>query len=225
MTLYYLSFRLQSDGLLGRGDGVAGLVDEEVQHDGYGCPYFGGRTIKGILTNECADILAALPNASRSLWDAAALSLFGQPGSSLDDAARLRIGPAQLPGQLREAIQQDIDSEYPTLSRESVLASLTTVRRETAIDPKTDVADDHTLRAMRMVLRETFFVAELDLQEPDPTRHQRQLQLLAACLKAFRRIGTGRNRGHGRLKEVALVDGEGQPVLEARFEEFCQEVS
>lgn len=210
MTLYYLSFRLQSDGLFGRGDGVAGLVDEEVQHDRYGCPYLGGRTIKGILTNECADILAALPNASRVIWDAAALSLFGRPGSSVEDAARLRIGPAQLPEPLRQAIRQDIESEHPTLSRESVLSSLTTVRRETAIDPKTGVADEHTLRAMRMILRDTPFEAELDLLESENL--QQQLQLLAACLKAFRRIGTGRNRGHGRLKDVSLVNSAGAPV-------------
>ena len=224
MNLYYLTFRLQSDSLFGRGDGVAGLVDAEVKHDSYGCPYFGGRTIKGILVNECADILAALPPLARSTWEGAALSLFGQPGSSDDDAALLRIGPAQLPQELRSAIRQDMDAERPSLTRESVLNSLTALRRETAIDPHTGVADDHTLRTMRMILRQTVFEAELNLLTDTNETQKRQLLLLAACVKAFRRVGTSRNRGHGRLRDVALLDGDRQPILESLFMQFCQEV-
>ncbi|MEZ4622957.1 MAG: hypothetical protein R2867_46700 [Caldilineaceae bacterium] len=75
MSTYYLTFTLQSDTAFGRGDGVAGFLDQEVQHDIYGCPYLGGKALKGILVNECADILAALPDAMQERWQATALSL------------------------------------------------------------------------------------------------------------------------------------------------------
>lgn len=60
MRTYWLKFTLKSDATFGRGDGVAGMVDSEVQHDSYGLPYLGGRTIKGLLGEECASILFAL---------------------------------------------------------------------------------------------------------------------------------------------------------------------
>ena len=36
MTRYILKIKLESEAAFGRGDGVAGLVDAEVQHDDYG---------------------------------------------------------------------------------------------------------------------------------------------------------------------------------------------
>ena len=41
---YWLKIDLLSDTTLGRGDGVAGVVDAEVQHDAYGLPYLSGKT-------------------------------------------------------------------------------------------------------------------------------------------------------------------------------------
>ena len=60
MTKYILKITLESDAVFGRGDGVAGAIDTEVQHDQNGFPFLNGRTIKGLLVQECADILAAV---------------------------------------------------------------------------------------------------------------------------------------------------------------------
>jgi len=48
MTTYYLNFTLLSDTTFGRGEGVPGLVDEEVEHDRYGLPYLRGRTLERV---------------------------------------------------------------------------------------------------------------------------------------------------------------------------------
>ena len=218
MRVYFLRFVLKSDATFGRGDGVAGLVDTEVQHDEYGCPYLGGRALKGLLVNECADIRAALLETIRSRWEIAAQRLFGSPGSALEDNALLSIGDAQLPSDLRAAIARDV--KRTTIGREEVLESLTALRRQTAIEDS-GVAKQSSLRTIRVILRETPFEAALHFAE-DPTEDD--LMLLAACVKAFRRAGTGLTRGRGKLI-AELLNGSRQSISKELFEKFRLGVS
>ncbi len=56
-----LKVKLISDATFGRGDGVAGLIDTEVEYEAAtGLPFIRGRVLKGLLTEECANILFAL---------------------------------------------------------------------------------------------------------------------------------------------------------------------
>lgn len=220
MSTFTLSFTLASDTLFGRGDGVAGMVDQEVQHDNYGCPYLGGKTLKGILVNECADLLEALPTNKRSRWQQVARQLFGEPGGLYEQASRMQVSDACLPDDVRAAVVQAVESKK--LRRNDVLDSLTTLRRQTAMDPTTGVPLQHSLRTMRVILRNTTFVASLRLQDDADNADARRL--LAACSAALRRVGTARNRGHGRLMEVTLADEHGVLLSTSAFEEFCQEV-
>lgn len=224
MSKYCLRITLKSDATFGRGDGIAGLIDVETQHDDYGFPYLGGRVIKGILVEECADILAALghgqPENAPSHWQGAAKSLFGQPGSKSDDQAMLQIGDACLPADLREMVRLDINADSPRIRRDEVLETFTAVRKQTAID-ESGVPKDHSLRVLRVIMRETVFEAELRLPEMENRRYA--LALLSACVAAFRRAGTGRNRGRGLLTAELFesLDGEEVPigfdVLESDF--------
>lgn len=196
MTTLELHMKLLSDATFGRGDGVAGLVDAEVEHDTYGLPFLRGRTLKGLLVEECSNILYSLDRHKQySEFERAARRLFGSPGSSLDTAGILRVGVAQLPQDLCEAVQAAINAK--TFTATDVLESLTAIRRQTAVDVSSGTPDEGSLRAMRVILRETHFTAQLDfVDEPSDT----ELALLTACVKGFQRAGTGRNRGRGRLK-------------------------
>jgi hypothetical protein len=73
---------------------------------------------------------------------------------------------------------------------------------------------------MRVILRGLVFEANLHFAETPTTD---ELALLAACVKAFRRGGTGRNRGRGRLA-AELCDADGQPVTDACFGDFQKAV-
>ncbi|RIK36175.1 MAG: RAMP superfamily protein [Chloroflexi bacterium] len=225
MSNYWLTFKLKSDAAFGRGEGVAGLLDQEVQHDDFGCPYLGGRAIKGILVNECADILAALPRPLYERWGKIAHLLFGWPGSDQQAGARLRIGDATLPTPLHGAIVDALQTPGATFSRTDVLTSLTTVRRQTAMD-ETGVPDEATLRTIRLIVRETPFAASLVLMDQSLSAAETEdcLTLFAACVKAFRRVGTGRNRGHGLLYQVELRDHTQTLLTDRYFDRFCQEV-
>lgn len=222
MTDYRLKITLLSDATFGRGDGVAGLVDAEVQHDEYGLPYLGGRALKGLLGAECDDILFALAKAcpkQLDRWKRAADRLFGESGAGLHGEALLRVGAAQLPDDLRAAVAQDVGDGRWT--RAEVLDMLTTLRRQTAIDAKTGAPKRETLRTMRVIVRGTVFWATLNFaEEPKPD----DLALLAACVKALRRAGTIRNRGRGKLK-AGLFDAGGQQVTDTYFDEFGKAVS
>ena len=232
MSTYILRFVLESDAAFGRGDGVAGVVDAEVQNDEYGCPYLGGRSLKGLLVNECSEIWATLPENVRCRWDKSAQRLFGNPGSGLDDGASLDIGDAQLPADLRSAIIQDIQNAKMAYQNEAerkqieakmckdVLESITALRHQTSID-ETGVAREHTLRTIRVILRKTPFEAELHFRrEP----FEDDLALLAACIKAFRRAGTARNRGLGRLS-AEILDASGHIITEKYFSIFREGIT
>jgi len=221
---YFLHIKLLRDTVFGRGDGVAGLVDIEVEHDEYGLPFLRGRALKGMLVYECADILYSLQQHSHlTEWKQAAQSLFGAPGSGLDDKAQLHIGNAVLPQELRNAVAHQMslltrDRGKQGQLRQDVLNALTTIRRQTAVEVD-GIAKENSLRSVRLVLRDTELTAPLIFIQPPDAKVK---GLLAACVKAFRRGGTHRNRGTGLL-QVSLRQ-EGKDITEDWFNLFVQEV-
>jgi CRISPR/Cas system CSM-associated protein Csm3 (group 7 of RAMP superfamily) len=214
MSTYTLKIKLLSDTTFGRGDGVAGLVDQEVEHDRYGFPYLRGRTLKGLLSEECDNLIAVLlDDNQRQHWQEVANRLFGVPGSTLDTQAKIHVGDACLPGDLRKAIATQLDSEQdkkrrnpkykPALTSTDILESLTTIRRQTAIDPEDGAPTEHSLRSARVILRELPFESKLLFESKlnkDSEDDKDMLSLLAVGTLALRRIGSGRNRGRGHVQ-------------------------
>lgn len=230
-THLQLRFTLLSDATFGRGDGVAGLVDEEIEHDtATGLPYLRGRTLKGLLVEECANILYALQHnpaydVPRQAYDVlrvlrqAARDLFGNPGSTLDDDGLLHIGHAQLPQMLRDAIAVDVRAGR--LSANNVLESLTAIRRQTAVD-KNGAPERESLRAMRVLLRDLPLQADLTSEASLDEHH---LAMLVACALGLRRAGIGRNRGRGRLgkmqlHDLSITEGETE-ITQKAFDKFA----
>lgn len=214
MNTYILKIRLLSDTTFGRGDGVAGLIDQEVEHDRYGFPYLRGRTLKGLLSEECDNLVAVLPDENQRLhWQRIANDLFGRPGSTLDTQSKMHVGDACLPDDLRQAVAVQLDDEQekkrnnlrykPTLTPTDILESLTTIRRQTAIDPEDGAPAEHSLRSARVVLRDLPFVSTLLVKsQPTDTINDTHdmLALLAVGTLALRRLGSGRNRGRGHVR-------------------------
>ena len=219
MPVYKLQFELRSAATFGRGDGVAGLVDQEVEHDADGLPFLRGRTLRGLLVEECANILYALELQGRAdAWRTIAYRLFGQPGSTFDETGTLRVGDARLPDALVDAVKLAVAKE--DLRSEEVLESLTAIRRQTSMNEH-GAPEKGSLRSMRVILPGTLFEAALEFDEP-PT--DQALGLLAACALAWQRAGTGRNRGRGRL-QACLLDSEGADITERCFRVFAREVA
>lgn len=224
---YWLTFTLQSEACFARGDGVPGVVDIEVNHDRYGLPFLGGRTLKGLLHADATEIVAALRRSDPSLyqkWAGVANTLFGQPGSLHDKAGCLHIGDARLPVDLRSQVVANFDKLG--LHRHEVLETLTTIRRQTAVDSRTGAPKEDTLRAVRVIQRGTTFAAPLILRGnwDDETKRQGALAFLAACTKAFRRAGSNKTRGYGLLTAELREQESGPAVTDALFQPFKEDL-
>jgi hypothetical protein len=222
MTHYRIRLTLESDAAFGRGSGIPGLIDQDIVLDAYGCPYLHGRTLKGLLSEVCSEILYSLKTDEQVVqpWIEAADQLFGIPGSKLESQGKMRIGHAQLPADLRTAIRHAVDRGADSWTPDEVTESLTTIRHQTALETG-GAPDSHTLRAVRVILRRTVFHADLHMPAGETPG---QKGLIAACVKGLRRAGLARNRGRGRLI-AAIETEEGENLSDRWFREhFMQEV-
>lgn len=208
-----LHLKLLSDTTFGRGDGVSGLVDQEVEHDpATGLPFVRGRTLKGLLVEECANILYAVSN---DRLEEAARLLFGQGGSDLGSAGVLHIGNAELAPELRATVLSGVTTGQ--IQPNDVLELFTGIRRQTAFNEETGTPADKTLRASRVLLRDTKLTATVEINADNADA----MALLWACTAGLRRGGTGRNRGRGRL-EAWLEDDKGKVDKSGHFEKLVK---
>lgn len=212
MDKYKLEMTLKSDTTFGRGDGVAGLIDAEVEHDETGLPFLRGRSLKGLLAEECANLLFSFEKNSDD-WKDAADFLFGKPGSGLEDDAKMFVGDCKMPDDLQKAIAEAIADNK--IEAEEILKSLTAIRRQTAMTEQ-GAPKENSLRSMRVVVRENKFTSELCFSEsPD----EKALILLNFCARSLQRVGLGRNRGRGRV-EVRLLKNGGEVNHFDKFNEI-----
>lgn len=226
MSTFTLEIDLLSDTAFGVGSGVSALINNEIQHDHKGLPTLSGRAIKGLLVNECSEILFALPDDKKSRWEKAALNLFGKRGEMLEDTAGVFIADAAMPPDLVAAIHSD-----NKLTRQEILDSLTSIRRQTAMNVM-GAPDDDTLRSVRVLMSGFTLYAPLSFMQE---LGDDEKALLAACIMSLRRAGLNRNRGKGRLKvritarpletlEFSKSEGQHQDQAPGWFEHFAKEV-
>ena len=199
---HWLKIELLSDACFSGGVGFAGEVDLDVeQEEALGLPCIRGRTLKGVIVEECAWILKSLQGINFSgSWEQSAKRLFGTSGDSEHET--LKIGNALLPEPFREAVKQDIQSS--TLTARNMLHSLTDIRHQTKIDRNTKAHEPHSLRSTRLALTGLSFYSHLS----GGTRlGEEEKALFAASVLSFRRGGLHRNRGWGKLRARILDSG------------------
>jgi hypothetical protein len=209
-----LKIKLLSDTTFGRGDGVAGLVDQEVEHDDCGFPYLRGRTLKGLLSEECDNVIVLLKDDIQKHWLDVRNKLFGVPGSVLETMSIMHVGDACLPDKLRQvvAIQMEIEQKKEQqnkyqLTPADILNSLTTIRRQTAINSESGSSEKGSLRSARVLIRDrpntqARFTANLFF---DQELTEDMKSLLVVGVLALRHLGSGRNRGRGHV-QCSLYD-------------------
>ena len=209
-----LRFDLLSAATFGRGDGVPGLVDREVEQDRNGLPFLRGRTLRGLLAEEMESLLYALGEKKKD-WERSRDRLLGVEARMIDETGILHVGDGCLPDGIRRLIAVTLDENK--LGSADVLESLTAIRRQTAMTAF-GAPESASLRSMRVVLRGTIFASQLVFDEV-PTEFDKAL--LAATALAWRRAGTGRNRGRGRLRAWIQDD----QWMRKQFEFFRREAT
>lgn len=195
----FLHVELLSDSTFSRGEGTAGVVDTEVEHDERGLPFIGGKTIRGLLR----DSWLSMCNYFDDL-NPAGQRMLGR-SRNLDETCRLRIGDAHLSDPIRHTVRAAVERNEKRLSQETILAAFTSIRYQTAENRKTGAPMVTTLRSSRVVLRGFVFQSPLtwlDGYMPDSD----DLRLLALCALATRHGGLLRNRGRGHIR--MSLDGD-----------------
>lgn len=220
MSKYNIQITLKSDTTFGCGDSVAGYIDTEVGHDEFGLPYLHGRTLKGLLQEECANILFSLSQDATftkiSDFETASNNLFGKSGSDLDADAKMNVGDAVIQEDLANALKFAIEKNQ--INADEVLQSLTTIRRQTAMSENGSPKPE-SLRSMRVILSETIFESNVSFNE-DFEIDSDEITLLGMSCAALRRVGLGRNRGRGKVTVRLIGTNDLTDLCLKKFQEM-----
>lgn len=195
---------LLSDTTFGRGESTPGVVDVEIEHDDYGLPMLGGKSVRGLLRDSWLSMQDHFPE----LLEAGRLVL--GPHGDLDETGILRIGDAMLEPSARAFFVAAVEREHHPLPPTTVLDALTDIRTQTSEERATGAPARTTLRSTRVAVRGLKLDAPLSwLADP----HPRDCQCLALAALGTRHGGLGRNRGRGHLRLTLDGDIEGTRAL------------
>ncbi|HCK82276.1 MAG TPA: hypothetical protein PK880_10635 [Candidatus Competibacter sp.] len=203
----YLEMELLSDTCFaGSGGGRVGTVDTELETDPRTrLPIVRGRTLKGLLLEELAQILRALEKNGNGPWHKVATRLFGTPFQA--ERCSLTFGDGHLPDDLQAAVQcnRHLPHKRQYWTQAEMLAALTTVRHQTKIDAESGAPEAHSLRSARLLRAGLRLRAPVDARQPLDSAEQ---ALFAACAVAVRRAGLHRNHGWGEVRVRVLDEQE-----------------
>ena len=186
-----LVIELLSDTTFGGGRGTAGVVDVEVEHDAYGLPMLGGKALRGLLR----DSWLSMQEHFGELHEAAHRVL--GPYRDMEETAILRVGDAVIDEPARGFFAAAVLRAHHPVPPETILASLTEIRYQTAEERTTGAPARTTLRASRVAIRGLELTAPLSwLSAPRPD----DLQCLALAALGTRQGGLARNRGRGHVR-------------------------
>lgn len=204
---HFIRIELLSDTTFSRGEGTAGVVDIEVDHDELGLPFLGGKAIRGLLHDSWLSMAPAFKDAKP--LQASAERILGKD-FDLTESSILRIGDGVVDAETRKWIQgAEYRMERP-VSPSMVLQALTDIRYQTAEDRETGAPARTTLRSVRVVLRTLTLDSPLCwLDNPSDI----DFRCLALMLLATRHAGLGRNRGRGHIR----MSFDGDPEATVRI--------
>ena len=203
-----LKVELMSDTTFGSDKMSHEDIDNEVIFDEYGIPYIPSRTMKGLLVEEAmqfCEVLEGLKHEKADHWREVAHHLFGKPGSikssiSFDNAMideKLRKQIYYSVKHLKDGAENRESVKGREIAWRDILDGFTTVRYQTAIDPATGTAKNHSLRSTRVILPGWTFFSNLNWLHESTDEEE---ALIAISALSVRRAGTQRNRGRGRIQ-------------------------
>lgn len=196
MAKYQLKIELLSDMCVSDGGVYNSVLDTDICHDRYGFPFIPAKRLRGCL-RECALELCE--------WgrDVSAEKLFGKAGSHLkgDHRSAVRMGNAYLEGyaELRAEAQAHTEAGSVIFHTQNVLNHYSYIRTQTSINYKTGVAEDASLRTMRVANKGLIFFADVEMPEDEAIKKQ-----LEDCCAIFKHIGIARTRGLGEIQATLV---------------------
>lgn len=183
MTNYKMVITLLSDLCVSDGGVYNSFLDQDVCHDRYGFPYIPAKRIRGCL-RECALELQD--------WRAeiSPEKLFGKEGR---EKSPIRIGDALLKDYKGYVKIAQKYAGNPIFHEQNILKNFTYIRSQTAIDYDTGVAEEGSLRNMRVINKGNVFYSDVEV------RDDALIKPFQDCCKVFTHLGVDRTRGLGEI--------------------------
>ena len=180
-----IRIELMSDMCVSDGSAYNSQIDTDLCSDRYGLPYIPAKRIRGCL-RECALELNDWGDEIDTDL------LFGDKGER-SKRAKIRLSNAYL-DQYEDYKAFVLNNHGHMLTHpQNVLKAFSYVRTQTSIDYETGVADDASLRAMRVADKGLVFEARVQVEE----KYYEQLE---RCCSILRHMGIARTRGFGEVK-------------------------
>lgn len=194
-----IKIELLSDLCTCSGETYNSMVDMDVVYDENGIPYIPAKRLKGCI-RESALEMQELGIITAEEYE----KIFGREGSvrsafSLSNAYILNFN---------ESVEDLKNCTYKDLSSpQNVLNQYTYIRTQTAVNLKTGVAEDGSLRTIRVVKKGLKFEAECNWNKGSQKVEKRQEEILKQAVSLVKHIGVSRTRGLG-LVEMSLHEEE-----------------
>ena len=229
MAVYTINIKLISSTLIGSGSGFGANIDADVILDECGIPYLPAKRVKGCLRDSALEILDMFKEANisenKEIFSKENLDfVFGTPGKK--QPAPVYFHDLTISSEDKQWLQYFMNKFHAIISQDTITDALTELRRQTAIEEETGVADPHSLRTIRVVQKDKEFFGKIEISE-QITEEEKNIveKVLEYACKNLKHLGTKRNRGFGYV-ECKLLDSNQKDmtanVLE-RLEKICKD--
>lgn len=199
------------------------VIDSDAVHDEYGVPYFPAKRFKGLLYESAVEIMemGELCGNEKIISKEAIEDLFGKNEDSKEE---MFIHDFVLPryDEMRKAWEY-LNGQFPgIIDKDSVLKEYTSIRYQTKIDDKTGIADEGSLRNMRVVNEGLAFEGTIELSGSIEDNH---IQAVILALGNLKYAGSKRNRGFGQIKcTVSEIDGNNAIPEKYRLDKILENI-
>lgn len=211
-----------SDTLIGSARSFGTIIDSDIVFDEMGLPYIPAKRMKGLFRNAFEDLINTKGFAEFSPAKLESVKeIFGKEGGNEVNSSTifdsLYLEESKLMADHLKYLYENFDK---VISKQQVMEHFTQLRSQTAIDPNTGIAKDHSLRTFRVLKKGFSFSGNLEVAEDS----ELSLELWSFAALYIKRIGSMRNRGFGKVK-IELFDDEGNSLNEnvvTKLEEKCK---
>lgn len=188
---YKIKIELLSDMCIWDGGVYNCMLDIDVCYDMYGIPYIPAKRLKGCLREAALEL---------NDWgvDIDVEKIFGGKGS-YKNASNIVLSNAYIVNYENLTGEIEDNKEHYLYHQQRVLSNYTYVRNQTSIDYETGIADDFSLRSMRVIKKGLIFEAKTKFDDS-------LFDELNKCVKVLTNMGISRTRGLGEVKASLIED-------------------
>ncbi|MGV8122532.1 MAG: RAMP superfamily CRISPR-associated protein [Candidatus Xenobiia bacterium LiM19] len=214
-----LELLLLSNTLIGSGEGFGAIIDTDIIFDDTGIPYIPAKRIKGCLRDSAEQVKRMFEISDISI-PIHTDTIFGKQGQDKTCPvcfSNLVIQDYEACAQWFEYLTHD-DSLGKIVTKDRIIRSFTDIRQQTRISEERGVAEDHSLRTIRLIKKGVAFFGDVEIDHCE--NEDDVINTLALASINLRLLGTKRTRGLGEVQCALKEKGVPIPIMN-KVEALC----